>query len=322
MSFLSNPHVDPATVVMSTDPRVCILMNGRSGSGDAAELEKRFEAAFERHPGRFELRVLSPRSGIADACQRALKDGFGTIAAAGGDGTIAAVAGQVAGSGRRFGIVPQGTFNYVARGFDIPEDLDEAVDLIATGETRPLPVGEVNGQIFLNNASLGVYPQVLETREGTYRRWGRSRLAAHWSLILTVLSFRSPMRMKVTAGGREVRRKTPLAFVARSAFQLEQFGLEGADEVRAGRFALFLAPDCTRWQLLARAFRLAVRGMELDRDFELFTGEEIVIETLRRRTQTVAMDGERVTLRAPFRFRMHRDVLHTILPPERPAAPE
>ncbi|MGY9047068.1 hypothetical protein P775_18465 [Puniceibacterium antarcticum] len=301
-----------------TDDRVCVLMNARAGKDDKQDVAKQLEAAFERYPGRFELRVMGRGTGVADSCARAMKDGFGIIVAAGGDGTISGVAGQLAGTGRRMGIVPQGTFNFVARGLGIPEDIDEAVDLIATGTARPFPVGEVNGEIFLNNASLGIYPQILKEREGTYKRWGRSRVAAHWSVLMTFLSFNSPVRMTVRVGGDVIRTKTPLAFVARSAFQLEHYGLDGADCIREGEFALFLLPDVTRWQLLLRALRLARKGMQPDRDFELICGTDIEIET-KSHSQLVAMDGERVRLSAPFRFQMHPEALHVIAPEDSPA---
>nr|WP_176439078.1 diacylglycerol kinase family protein [Puniceibacterium sediminis] len=290
-------------------------MNARAGKDDKQDVARQMEAAFARHPGRFELRMMEKGAGVADSCARAMKDGFGIIVAAGGDGTISGIAGQLAGSGRRMGIVPQGTFNFVARGLGIPEDIDAAVDLIATGTARPFPVGEVNGEIFLNNASLGIYPQILKEREGTYKRWGRSQLAAHWSVLMTFLSFRSPVRMKVRVGGKEIRARTPLAFVARSAYQLEHYGLDGADCIRNGEFALFLLPDVSRWQLLLSALKLANKGMQSKRDFELIRGSDIEIETTKG-SQLVAMDGERVRMTAPFRFRMHEDALHVIAPDE------
>lgn len=313
MSFITNPSAEKRSIVPSTDRRVCVLLNHSSGKDDKSAIEARLERGFARHPGRFELRTFAAGEGLADMCQRAMKDGFGTIVAAGGDGTISGVAGQVAGTGRRMGVLPLGTFNFVARGLGIPEDLDEAIDLIASTRSRTLPVGEVNGRIFLNNASLGIYPAVLRQREGTYKRWGRSQIAAHWSVLRTFLSFRRPVKMRVTVGGETARIKTPLAFVARSSFQLDHYGLEGADAVRDGKFALYLAPDVTRWQLLSRALLLATKGMVMHRDFSLFTGSEILIETSRRR-QLVAMDGERLMLNGPFRFRMHPDALIVAAP--------
>lgn len=294
--------------------RVCVLLNSGSGSGDAEEREAELRRHFARHPDRFELRLLRHGGLLPQMCREIIRDGFDTVVAAGGDGTISGVAANIAGKGPNLGILPMGTFNYVARALNIPEDPGEAVDLIAKGEAREMSLGEVNGHVFLNNASLGIYPQVLREREGTYKKWGRSRLAAHWSVLKTFAGFRSPIRMKVTVDGTVYRAKTPLAFVARSAFQLEQFGLEGVDCVRRGQFALFLAPDSSRMALLGRAIKLAGGGMHEKRDFELICGDEIVIETLRP-SHLIAMDGEQVAMQGPFRFRMRHNALKVIAPP-------
>lgn len=294
--------------------RVCVLLNIGSGNGDSEQRETELKRHFARHPGRFELRLLRYGDMLPQMCREMIRDGFETVVAAGGDGTISGVAANIVGKGPKMGIIPLGTFNYVARAMGIPEDPGEAVDLIANGTGRAMSVGEVNGHVFLNNASLGIYPQVLREREGTYKRWGRSRLAAHWSVLKTFASFRSPIRMKVTVDGTVYRARTPLAFVARSAFQLEQFGLEGADCVRDGQFALFLAPDSSRLSLLARAIKLAGGGMHEKRDFELICGDHIEIETLRP-SHLIAMDGEQVPMRGPFHFVMRHDALEVIAPP-------
>jgi diacylglycerol kinase family enzyme len=188
------------------------------------------------------------------------------------------------------------------------------VDVIAAGATRDVPVAEVNGRMFLNNASLGLYPAILQQREGTYRRWGRSRLAAHWSVLVTFMRFHRPLSLKVVVDGEQIRARTPLAFVARSAYQLDLFGLDGSEAVRDGRFAVFLAPDGSRWQLLLFAVRLAWRSMERGRDFDLIDGREVDIETARGRARLVARDGERERLRSPFRFRIHERPLRVFAP--------
>ncbi len=292
---------------------VCVLLNASSGRGETDATMAALKTAFARHPGMFELRKMDGGNLLADTCRRAMKDGFRTIVAAGGDGTISGIAGQLAGSGRTMGIIPQGTFNFVARGLGIPEQIDEAIDLIADGQSRAFTLGEVNGRPFVNNASLGVYPEVLKEREGTYRRWGRSQLAAHWSVLRAFATFHSPLRMKVTVDGKVHRAKTPLAFVARSAFQLEHFGLDGAECIRDGGFALFLAPDSTRMQLLIGALKLARRGMDPQRDFELICGHDIQIETLQP-SHVIAMDGERFPMSGPFNFRLRDDALRVIAP--------
>jgi diacylglycerol kinase family enzyme len=303
----AHPDSEPAR------PDLCVILNPGSGKKKDRGVRGRIEAALARHPERFSLRAVPKGGDIAEEAERAVREGFGTLIAAGGDGTISAVAAVAHKHGRTIGVLPMGTFNYFARGLDLPEEIEDAVDLVASGITREIPVAEVNGKLFLNNASLGLYPAILQQREGTYRRWGRSRLAAHWSVLVTFMRFHRPLSLKVIVDGEPIRTRTPLAFVARSDYQLEVFGLDGVEDVRDGRFAVFLAPDSSRWGLLLFAIRLAWRSMEQGRDFDYFTGEKVDIET-RSKARLVARDGERERMRSPFRFRVLEEPLKVIAP--------
>jgi diacylglycerol kinase family enzyme len=300
------------------DPDICVIFNVGSGKRKGAEVEKSIRAAMDRHPGRFVLRTVRRGKRLAAEAEDAAAEGFPILVAAGGDGTISAVAAAAHRHGRTLGVVPMGTFNYFARSFGLPEDLDAAMDLVAAGPTRTISVGEVNGRVFLNNASLGLYPAILARREGIYHRWGRSRLAAHWSVLSTFLRFNRAVPMDVTIDGETMRTRTPLAFAARNAYQLELFELPGVDDVRNGRFALFLAPDATRWSLILFALRLAWGSSDRGRDFRFLSGKAIDIET-GGRPRLVARDGEREVMRPPFRFRVLVDALTIIAGPEEAA---
>ncbi len=295
------------------EPDCCVLLNKGSGKKRNGEALYALRRSFARHGNRFELRTVRHGRDIGRAAELAAADGFPTVVAAGGDGTISTVASRLAGTGTRLGVIPLGTFNYFARGHGIPLDIPGAVDAIANGTVRPIPVGEVNGQTFLNNASIGLYASILEQREQIYRRYGRSQLAAHWSVLLTLLRLRKPLSLKITVDGEVRRLKSPLAFVALSAYQLEEFGLDGAECIRDGQFALYLAPDRTRLEMLAYATRLALGIAEAGRDFEFMCGREILVETARHR-RSVAWDGERVKMPGPFRFRLRHDALDLHVP--------
>lgn len=298
--------------------RVCIIANAGAGRKLDEAADARLHEALDRHEGVFDFRRLGPDEDLGTAAAAAAREGFDVVAAAGGDGTINAVASALADpeapEGVKLGVLPLGTFNYVARGLGLPLELDAAADLLAEGAARPLDVGDVNGRLFLNNASLGAYPAILETRETIYQRLGRSRAAAHLSVLRTLAEFRSPLDARVAVDGTPRRRRTPLVFVAANAFQLERFGLEeGAEHVRAGEFAVFMPPDLSRPQLVSFAVRLGLGLLEPGRDFELFHGREIVIET-RRPVRQVARDGERERMRSPFTFRLRRNALQVIAP--------
>ena len=296
--------------------RICVISN--KGSGRSSREADAVDAAMAVLGDRAMLWRVEGRD-LDDAGAQAVAEGFGAIVAAGGDGTIMSVAGAVAGAaqgaGRRFGVVPLGTFNYFARGLGIPEDPAGAAQVILDGHARPVSLGEVNGRLFLNNVSLGVYPAILRNREEVYRRWGRRRIAAHWSVAKTVLSLGRPLYLSLTTDGEASRVVTPLLFVARSAFQLEHFGLDGADCVAAGRMAVFVAPDTGRAGLFATAFRLVRGSTQAGRDFALACADEVTIAA-RSRHLTVACDGEKMRMRTPLRLRIHPDALEVFAPPE------
>lgn len=311
MDLSDQPRADD--VAPSAPADFGIVLNAASGRRNDAAFEERLATALGRHAERFSISRAATGKDLGAAIRRAVEAGHAALVAAGGDGTITAVAEAAAAHGRRLGILPAGTFNFVARGLGIPEELDAAVDALLGGTAQPTTVAEVNGRLFLNNASLGLYPEILREREGIYRRWGRSRVAAHWSVVKAIFGAFRPLHLRVTVDGRVLRARTPLLFVARSAFQLDRYGLPGGEAVRAGRFALFLVPDVPPLRLFLITLRLALGGIRPGHDIELVTCDEITVETSRRRL-LVARDGERGTMAAPLKFRLRPDALQVIAP--------
>jgi diacylglycerol kinase family enzyme len=100
----------------------------------------------------------------AEAVERAQRNS-GIVVAAGGDGTLNAVAQIALESDSKFGVIPQGTFNYFGRTHGISSDAAEAARGLLSARVQPVQVGLVNGNVFLVNASLGLYPKSLEDRE-------------------------------------------------------------------------------------------------------------------------------------------------------------
>jgi diacylglycerol kinase family enzyme len=77
--------------------------------------------------------------------------------------------------------------------------------------------------------------------------------------------------------------------------------------------ALFVAPDCNRWELIRLAFGLALGRLQPERDFALYCGSDIFVETSRR-SRHVICDGEIERLRAPFHFSVRKDALRLLAP--------
>ena len=293
--------------------RMIILFNGGSGKRDTAHVPDRIRAAVRDCGIEAEIRVLDQDIDITTAAREAVELGFDTIVAAGGDGTISAVASVLRGSGAVLGILPLGTFNYFARSLDIPLEIADAARLLGTGVRRKVRVASINDRTFLNNASLGAYPAILETREKIYRRWGRSRIAAYWSVLVALFTLRRPLHLRIEAGEAVIERHTPLVFAVNNAFQLDQVGLSGREEIAAGRLAVFIAPHTNRWGMLLNSMLLALGLAGKNENFDMVAADHIRIEE-RRSSRDVACDGERAKMDAPYELRVIEDELTVIVP--------
>lgn len=290
---------------------LCVLANPGSGraSRDGSAIDKAMAVFGPDVP----LRRLTEGQTFADAVKQALADGFTTIVAAGGDGTVTGIAQALIGTGANLAILPLGTFNFVSRGLGLSEDPEAAARAILAGHPHRISVGMVNDQLFLNNVSLGLYPRILSEREAMYARYGRFRILAYWTVLATIIRAQRTPRMTIETedGTRSLR--TPLIFIARSAYQLERFGLSGADIISDDRFAVFVARSGTRWHLIKLAFHLARKRLVAGTDVELFSAHSLTIRTPRRRPR-VAFDGEKRRMLAPLKFEIRPDALSIIIP--------
>lgn len=297
-----------------------IVFNLGSGHGDADAVRGRITAACAAAGRTLHLtEVTDPQRLPAlarQAVQAARADG-GTVVAAGGDGTINAVAQAVLGSGCTFGVLPQGTFNYFSRAHGIPEDPDAALQVLLRGQPRPVQVGLVNGQVFLVNASLGLYPRLLQDREAWKAQLGRSRLVAFAALLATLLRGHRNLRLTLQAQDRQQLLRTPTLFVGNNPLQLAQIGLPQAQAVDAGALAVVALRPVSRLTLLGLALRGAL-GRLGEADQVIAFGSHAL--TVRPgwpwdpRGVQVATDGEVRRLRAPLQFSVSAQPLHLICP--------
>lgn len=298
------------------------MINGKSGSQNSDGLSDPdvLCATLEERTGRKVVRVSPEEDGMVEATRAAATGGYAMVIAAGGDGTIAAVASAIVKAEREgfprptLGVLPMGTFNFFARSLGISEDLEQAVDGLVTGTPAPVGLGQINDTVFINNASLGLYPRILREREDIYANWGRSRIAAYWSVLRTLLRPGRTLRTRIRAGGRTSSIRTQLIFVACNAFQLREYHLSGDDHVNAGRLALLHSKHEKSLALIWATLRLAIGRSRPGRSFGLIADSEITIDLRRRTKILVAHDGEKTMMAGPFRLQYLTDAIEVVVP--------
>lgn len=290
---------------------IAVVLNGRSGSGAASASVTRIRDLC-REAGR-DVRVTTAMGkGIERAARAAVTDGCELLVAGGGDGTIGTVAALAAEAGIRFGVLPLGTRNHFARDLGLPLDLDGAMQVILAGATRRVDLGEVNGRVFINNSSIGVYPRVVRFRE-KLRKYGLAKWAAAIWAVLAVLRRHPFVGVRITADGEPMVRRTPFVFIGNNEYRMEGLSAARRESLSDGVLALYVMNASGRRNLLWLAWQI-LRGRTAElKELEVFQVEDAEIE-LRRRSTHVALDGELVTMRGTLSYRVLPAALEVCAP--------
>lgn len=306
--------------VLAPDAPYHIVSNAGSGSKDAREGRQEIEEILSAAGRPHEFILIEDPRELATVAKRAVdaavKSG-GAVVVAGGDGTINSVMQAVLPTRRPFGIVPQGTFNYSSRAHGIPLETAAAVKALLTARLKPVQVGLVNERAFLVNASVGLYPELLQDREAYKRQYGRHRSVAMWAGLMTLLRDHRQLVVEIeTDHGRELV-KTPSIFVGNNALQLEQIGLDEAEDVKRQRLAVVIVRSVDTSKMVW----LAVRGMlgrlgEDDniRDFPVRSMTVRPLSGVSRRGIKVAVDGEIIWCQPPLTFKVAPQPLMLMAP--------
>ena len=293
---------------MSTGVRARIILNDASGGAAGAA-----GGAIDEACGRagVDARVIRvTRSGILEAAEPTAADEV--LVAAGGDGTVSTLATVAVTKNLTFGIIPLGTLNHFARDAGIPQELDRAVATIAGGRMRRFDVGEVNNVIFLNNASLGMYPRLVWERQ-LEETHGRAKWAAFAIALARGWRGYRTINVQMTVDGLALRRQTPFVFVGNGDYRAEGLDLGTRAALDSGRLSMFVAPGITRMQALMLPFRALTRQLPSDGLFEAFRAHQISIDGMRPEVG-MALDGEIVLVSVPLHFAVRPRVLRMLVP--------
>lgn len=282
-----------------------VFLNPAAGSAD--ELRKVI--------GEFGSLVL--RTTVADEMTEAARDaiaaGATRVVAAGGDGTISAVAAAVAGTACDLAVIPAGTRNHFARDHGIPLDLSDACALASSGtRVTPVDVATINGRLFLNTSSVGVYANFVKVRnrlEPFVGYWAGSMLAA----VRTLVRVR-PFDVLLETDGMEHVYTTPLVFVALGERELKLPLLGG--RVPDGRRGLHVLVVRSRTRARLMALSLAATTQGTDAIASTAHLDSLFVQGCRvvQRHDTVAVDGEILKMPSPLEFAWHGDALRLVVP--------
>lgn len=307
-----NPEMRDGRASGTPPSSLTFILNPRSGikaTGDVSDwLRQNLSGSGA------EVRVLVAGQGahLRELAGRAVQEHSQVVVAGGGDGTVSAVAAELAGTGIPLGVLPLGTLNHFAKELGVPTDRDAALRALLAGQIASVDVGEVNGRVFLNNSSLGLYPWLVAEREADQQR-GRGKWTGFARAAIHVLRRYPFLEVTLSVDGRELHYRTPFVFIGNNRYSMEAFRIGKRESLTAGELCLFVATRGRRrdllklalWTLLGRASRAC--------ELRTLSARDIRIATRRRRLR-VALDGEVAWMETPLQYRIRPGALRVIVP--------
>ena len=292
---------------------VRVLINATAGQGCPddwpAELEKKFRGRG------LQAQVTLADSGeqLRATAKRAVRDGVATVVAGGGDGTVSAVASCLADTGVLLGVLPMGTLNHFAKDLGIPLELDGAIDVIAHGREIAVDMGEVNGRLFINNSSLGLYPDIVLDRERQRQRLGRGKWAALLAASVHAARRYPVLSLHLEVDGKPLERRSAFVFIGNNEYRMEGFEIGERPGLSGGKLSLYVAQRTGRFGLFRLALRALLGRLRQATDFDMLAAQALVVRTQHRRMR-VATDGEVTTMQTPLHYRVRPGVLRVAVP--------
>jgi diacylglycerol kinase family enzyme len=249
-------------------------------------------------------KIISVHDGYERVLQPYIEKGA-TILAIGGDGTISSVAQLTLGTKATVAPLPGGTLNHFTKDLGVDQDIDTAIAALSHARTHLVDVGMVNGQVFINNSSIGLYPSVVRERRQFELHIGK------WlgTVIASVVAFTRFHKYRVTIKGQTFR--TPFVFIGNNTYALDTTGVVRS-KIDEGVLSVFIIKDVSRLSLLKVVFQaLAGKRRAVD-EFEIRNVSEVTVRTVRSHLH-LARDGEVGKVRTPLAYHIEAKKLRVLV---------
>lgn len=298
------------------DQPIAIFVNMESGLQNGAKEAqiKDLKKIFKHHGAQAKIFKIFDIDKIPNLIKKLGKEGYKTFVAAGGDGTVNALAAAMAHSSLILGVLPMGTLNNFAKTLHIPLDMEKAVKNLLEGKIQKIDVAEVNGKFFVNNSSIGIYPGMVRKRKKEQKN-GKHKLLAYIIAAFHVFQRYPLLTLRLTVDNVELTRTTPIVFVGNNIYKLEKkFDLGIRERLDQNVLSVFLTKKVGRLEFMRLFFSTLFGTIYREKKFDFFATQELRIDG-KKTVLNVVTDGEVKTMPTPLHYKIHPEALHVIVPP-------
>lgn len=265
-------------------------------------------ALLQAHGLDFELAQADSADEAARLAAAAVTEHRPMVVAAGGDGTIGVVSGQLVGSQTALGILPLGSVMNIPRALGVPRDMEAAIGVLAAGNTRLVDVGEADGRLFYEAASVGLNATIFSAAE---RLMERDYLSLR-RLLWIAVRYR-PARISLELDEETVRTRALMVTISNGPYTGLGMTVAPTARIDDGQFDVRVFRHYSKWELLRHLASITFGRRQYTPHTSTYRTTRVRIEA--RRSLPVRVDGVNIG-RTPLECRVRRACLLVVAPPE------
>jgi YegS/Rv2252/BmrU family lipid kinase len=230
--------------------------------------------------------------------RRRMLEGTFLFVAAGGDGTINSVIQTLVNTDAILGVIPVGTYNHFAKDLGIPLPWREALEVVISGAIKPIDAARVNDRFFVNNVSMGLYPELVARREEKgrdYPRW-KARLYAAFGTLQkyphVAVTLESEHHQEVI--------RTHMLMISNNSYDLSRLGIAAPRlALEEGRLSVYWLPHMPRLALTRFVAHYLAGRVRDTPGFRSFRTSRVKVDSPKQHLH-LGVDGEVVTMATPL----------------------
>ncbi len=290
-----------------------VIINAHSGRARRGRELNKLLAAINDLPNVTPY-LLHKGEDPTEYARQLVRQGVEIIGAAGGDGTVSAVANALVGSSVKLVAIPFGTLNHFARDLGMPPQPQDAVRLMLPeeGSEQSIDVGQVNERYFINNSSIGLYPRLVKLRERHEAKLGKG-LAY---VLATIAALRYPVHRSIQLPVEDEMQpfKVWLVFAANNRINMKLPRPGSRDSLSEGQLDLYIIRASNRIKLFGAAMRFLLNQPEKSDLISEHCLTDFEVSTQSHRRVSVAFDGEVFRMRPPLKYQIVPNALKVRVP--------
>lgn len=269
-----------------------------AGSGVRMPVEELRALEDAAREGGIEVVRIGPEVDIAQTIRQQLREERRLFIAAGGDGTVHHVVQPLVNTDASFAVLPIGTYNHFAKDLGIPLDWRAALEVAVSGEMRQIDVARVNDRYFVNNVSIGLYPELVAKREAhgrNYPRWKARVFAAY-----ATLRHYPHVSINIESEHHQEVIRTHVFMVSNNGYDLSRIGIDAPrPTLTEGRLAIYWLPHLPRVALMKFAAHYLAGRVSQAPGFRSFRTQRLKVQSRHARLH-LGIDGEVFALSTPL----------------------